>query len=108
LRSYTRLNPLSQPTQYRLAFRELGLSIGLHAVDEMRAWAEEHSDLFSKEHPVPSRAQDLEDYTPLAETIESCWLDSENRRSESWIAHYDINRVMLATSLAPESYLRAV
>jgi hypothetical protein len=101
LQSYTRRRPLSQPAQYRLAFRELGLSIGLHAVGEMRAWTGEHSD------PVHDRAEALAKYTPLAEEIEGVWLDCENRRFGSWIDHYDINRVMLATSLAPESYLKA-
>jgi hypothetical protein len=44
-------------------------------------------------------------FTRLIEIIESFWLESGNRESESWNDHIDINRVMLATSLAPDGYL---
>jgi hypothetical protein len=36
LESCMRDNPLKLPAAYRLAFRELGLSIGLHAAEKMR------------------------------------------------------------------------
>jgi hypothetical protein len=36
LESYSRNNPLRGPAQYRLAFRELGLSIGLRAVNKLQ------------------------------------------------------------------------
>jgi len=36
LESYTRNNSLKLPAEYRLAFRELGLSIGLRAVDKLQ------------------------------------------------------------------------
>jgi len=44
-------------------------------------------------------------YAPLAEIIETFWLEPENRESSSWAEHHGINMVMLATSLAPEGYL---
>jgi hypothetical protein len=40
------------------------------------------------------------------ETIEAFWLERTNRQSDSWIAHHDINRVMLATSVAPDGFLK--
>jgi hypothetical protein len=41
----------------------------------------------------------------LIEIIEGFYLESSNRNAESWAAHADINTVMLATSLEPESFL---
>jgi hypothetical protein len=44
--------------------------------------------------------------TPRAgQAIEAFWLEDRHRKAESWTAHCDINMVMLATSLTPESYL---
>jgi len=84
----------------RLGFRELGLSIGLHAVLRIRGLAAD---------PHAMRLQDLLDeisrYQPLADHIERFWLESANRESASWRDHRDINDVMLATSLAPAGYL---
>ena len=45
-------------------------------------------------------------YQPLAEQIEAFWSDPAHRVDKTWIDHCDINTVMLATSLAPESYLQ--
>ena len=42
---------------------------------------------------------------PLAEAIESSWLDRDSRETRSWLEHRDINEVMLATSLAPAGFL---
>jgi hypothetical protein len=101
LRSYTQGAPLNRPVQYRFAFRELGLAIGLHAVEAALGRTEEDAGL-------PAHVAALTEYTPLADEIETFWVDPANQRARSWTAHYDINRVMLATSLAPESYLAAV
>jgi hypothetical protein len=68
------------PASRRLAFRELGLSIGLRAI---------------------ARGMSI----PLGVAIESFWLRPENQRASSWAEHLDINTVMLATSLAPEGFL---
>jgi hypothetical protein len=38
-------------------------------------------------------------------SIEKFWLEGTNRETTSWIAHHDINRVMLATSPAPDGFL---
>ena len=44
-------------------------------------------------------------YAPLGDIIETFWLDPSNSKAGDWTAHRDINKVMLATSLAPEGYL---
>ncbi|MEQ8859686.1 MAG: hypothetical protein RIC56_13660 [Pseudomonadales bacterium] len=77
----------------RLAFRELGLAIGLHAVPL----------LYRSRLPAAMRLQldRLRRHAPLVETIERFWLDPEHRHAATWQAHEDINTVMLATSLVP-------
>ncbi len=71
---------------HRLAFRELGLAIGLAAADEMNA-------------------RDLARYADLRRAIMSFWTDAVHRRSDAYRAHEDINDVMLATALEPHSFL---
>jgi hypothetical protein len=99
LAAYARGEPVAEPANRRLAFRELGLAIGLHALDRMP--------------PLPARSQRVSTrlanlargYLPLAGRIDDFWSDVGNRRSPTWRAHGDINAVMLATSLAPGGYL---
>ena len=43
----------------------------------------------------------------IGREIEETWLEPKNRRLACWADHEDINTVMLATSLIPESYLKA-
>jgi len=105
LKSYVRNNPLKLPAEYRLAFRELGLSIGLRAVNTLQGLIEENPDLFDKKHPLHSRIETVMRYAPLIEMIENFWLEPANREAISWTEHIDINMVMLATSLAPDGYL---
>jgi len=84
LEALARSYPFRAPPEARLAFRELGLAIGLHGV----------------ESPT-----DIARFTPLADTIVSAWLSPAARAAESWRAHEDINAVMLATALVPDEYL---
>ena len=104
LESYMRENPLKSPAGYRLAFRELGLSIGLRAVEKLKRLVQ-NTDLFSREYGLHSQIQTLMAYVPLHETIEMFWLERANQESNSWVEHRYINMVMLATSLAPDGYL---
>jgi hypothetical protein len=86
---------LGGPASSRLAFRELGLSIGLAAVSRMRA-------------AVRDPDRNLEPLTPFARVgdgIDAFWMDPDNRRAASWLEHRSINEVMLATSLVPDGYL---
>jgi hypothetical protein len=41
----------------------------------------------------------------IGEMIEEFWFDDTHRRPDTWKEHRDINMVMLATSLAPDTYL---
>jgi hypothetical protein len=86
---------LQLPARYRLAFRELGLAIGLHAVERMQA----------ADPGQRAQLEGLAQYLPLAGDIEAFWLDPAQQRSATWIEHQDINTVMLATSLVPDGYL---
>jgi hypothetical protein len=105
LQSFAKNNPLSLSPDYRLAFRELGLSIGLHALERFRDLIESGTTRSDRRIPSRWRSDGLMRYVPLAQSIEKFWLHPENRESETWKSHRDINMVMLATSLAPDGYL---
>ena len=93
LDAFLNTNSLSYLAEYRLAFRELGLAIGLKAIKKMQY-------LFPDEILV----KNLEQYQPLADEIIYFWLSKENQQYSTWQEHIDINSVMLATALAPEGY----
>ena len=105
LQSYERTNSLKLPANYRLAFRELGLSVGLHAIVKLLRLINQTSRDFNMKHRLHSRTESLTQYAPLSDIIETYWLEPANRRTSEWMAHRDINMVMLATSLAPDGYL---
>ncbi len=105
LASYARTNSLDLPADYRLAFRELGLSIGVRAIERLHGLIEENSNLFNKKYSLNSLLETLMRYAPLIETIEKFWLERTRRKANSWMDHQDINMVMLATSLAPDGFL---
>ena len=103
--AFMRTDTLRYPPHYRLAFRELGLSIGLHAIEKMQQLFSRHAECF-KDHPLlRSQLGEFEAYLPLCEFIENFWLAPENQKSSTWNSHLDINSVMLATSLDPDGYL---
>ena len=87
-----------QPAQRRLAFRELGLAIGLSAVERARQFA-------SGDVTLRDAFDALLEHSPLAEAVRVFWSDRAHRTNPTWTDHEDINAVMLATSLAPEGYL---
>jgi hypothetical protein len=105
LESYVRGAPLKLPADYRLAFRELGLSIGLQALVRARELLEQKPGVFRKSRSVKSYLEGLMQYAQLSEVINAFWLERKNRESATWMAHRNINMVMLATSLAPEGYI---
>ena len=102
---FARDNSMHLPAVQRLAFRELGLSIGLQALDRLESHVARNPDIFRDEPRLIPLLDGLKHYLPLLEQIEQFWLDPENRTVSSWRNHVDINTVMLATSLAPEGYL---
>jgi hypothetical protein len=101
LQHYARSGELQLPLEYRLAFRELGLAIGLHAVQRMWQAARKDSGLSS----TKAQLQALMRYLPMRDDIESFWRNPEHHANASWSEHRDINEVMLATSLAPDGFL---
>jgi hypothetical protein len=105
LQYYERRSALNHPAEYRLAFRELGLSIGLHAIEKLPGLIKRATCDFEIKNRLHGHMERMMQYTPLSAVIEAFWLEATNRQAESWIAHRDINMVMLATSLAPEGYL---
>jgi hypothetical protein len=106
LKAYTRgRNPLISPANYRLAFRELGLSIGLHAIEKLQGLIGNAPRDFKMRQRLHSQTEHLMRYAPLGEVIETFWLEPANRQASNWKEHRDINMVMLAASLAPDGYL---
>ncbi|NPA81413.1 MAG: hypothetical protein GXO31_02270 [Epsilonproteobacteria bacterium] len=99
LKLFIQNNYFSYPVEYRLAFRELGLSIGLKGVPIMKEILRDKSDL-------KLYFDILEDFSVIGKEIEEFWLDERNRENESWREHKDINEVMLATALMPEGFLK--
>jgi hypothetical protein len=105
LQYYARSDELHQPARYRLAFRELGLAIGLHALERLQRTVEQGAPSPPADPRLRARLQELMTYLPLREAIETFWRDPDNQRSDTWTEHRDINEVMLATSLAPDGFL---
>ena len=105
LEAYTRNNPLGLEADYRLAFRELGLSLGLRAVEKVQAILLHNPGFLKRQSQLHARLERLLKYLPLGEKIETFWLSPQNRQADSWTKHRDINMVMLATSLAPDTFL---
>ena len=84
---FLRNRSLMRPRSQRLAFRELGLAIGLKA------------PILHPKHRTSDQ------YRILADEIVNAWLPLAHSPDELWQAHRDINEVMLATSLVPDTSL---
>jgi hypothetical protein len=96
---------LELPAGYRLAFRELGLSIGLSGAGMLAVWIEENPDLFGRSHVLQRQVESLVGYGEAGKNIEQFWMHDMNRQAGTWTGHREINMVMLATSLAPKGFL---
>ena len=105
LDSLTESGSLELPARHRLAFRELGLSIGLAGVEKLPEWISKNQGLSDSTSSLQQRIKSLLEYVPLKEKIEQFWLDGKNREAFTWTEHREINMVMLATSLAPDGFL---
>lgn len=105
LKAFAGANPLKIPAAYRLAFRELGLSIGLKGVLPLQGWSEKNSKLFAPQSSLKRNIQALMEFLPMAGEIERFWLEGRNRAVVTWREHREINMVMFATSLAPNGFL---
>ncbi len=102
LQAFLQSSPLAEPANYRLAFRELGLSIGLHAIelskDTLHRVAEDSTAMTQSLDRLTAAAR-------LAAEIESFWSAPAHRQGRTWTDHGDINTVMLATSLMPLGFV---
>ena len=105
LRYFSGTGLLNLPAMYRLAFREFGLSTGLHGVDRLERWINEERSSLRGNEQLAETVSRLKKSCPLSEQIEEFWLRDENQAAETWLEHRDINAVMLATSLGPDSFL---
>lgn len=105
LSRYSRQGDLRQPAERRLAFRELGLAIGLSAIEIIEGEVRAEPLRFAGAAAALARLGALAPYAALGGVIESFWLEPEHRRTRTWADHRDINEVMLATRLAPEGCL---
>lgn len=105
LEAFSRGSLFELPVDYRLAFRELGLSIGLGAVTRIMRIVEQVAERLKNHNTLQAKVDAMMMYTSMREQIESFWLDRSHRAANSWTAHHEINVVMLATSLAPDTYL---
>jgi hypothetical protein len=99
LEDYAVSGQLQEPAKYRLAFRELGLAIGLRGVALIAQNGAPASVAASRQLDALFR------HLPLGDDIESFWRSPEHRASTTWTEHRDINEVMLATRLLPEGML---
>ncbi len=96
---------LSLPAWQRLAFRELGLSIGLSGLSRMQKNLEKGGSNRFYHSGLSKVIEEGLKFWDIKEGIENFWLKEENRLSPTWLEHLDINRVMLAVSLFPDAFL---
>ena len=91
LSRYSATADLGSKAAHRLAFRELGLAIGLEAASRI---------------PEAAARAGIDRYLSLRDEIDGFWLQPRHRTTRTWMEHADINDVMLATSLLPDGFLR--
>lgn len=105
LREYSERNGLGRRAAERLAFRELGLAIGLRAVGRIENRPEPGDTSRSHAAKLAAALRALARYESLGAEIRSFWLVPGHRETRTWADHRDINDVMLATSLVPDGFV---
>jgi hypothetical protein len=106
LQAFVAQNPLRLPAEYRLAFRELGLMIGLLAIGRMQNRIAQKPGNFSGAQQLITLLNDLKTFQHTHEFIGIFWMNPVHQATDNWKHHADINNVMLATTLAPDGYLQ--
>ena len=96
---------LKQPARHRLAFRELGLAIGLRAVPIIANTLQSERIAFESRPSLLRIMERLRPYKPLSDEIIEFWLPYVEGPDETWKAHRHINELMLATAIAPNTFL---
>ena len=93
----------SQPLERRLAFRELGLAIGVQGIDAMLVSIKRAPERFGAAGDfaaLEARLDSMSKFSLLARHIEDTWDADGARATQGWLEHIDINQIMLAASLA--------
>jgi hypothetical protein len=103
--SFVRARHLANAVSNQLAFRELGLAIGLKAVSAIAHIIEEDRGHFQNRGDLNRSIDVLQRHMSIGDEIISAWLPYAEHRDKSWRAHQDINEVMLATALIPNTFL---
>jgi hypothetical protein len=103
IKSYLSTGQLSLDPEHRLAFREIGLSIGFKGLNLMEKFIEKTPEIFISTHL--KQLKQLQNYQYMVRYIDEYWLDPKNQESTNWKEHRDINTVMLATALYPDGFL---
>jgi hypothetical protein len=96
---------LKRPAEHRLAFRELGLAIGLRTVPIIARAFQNERTAFGNRPSLFLLIDPILSYERLSDDIIGLWLPYAENPNESWRAHQDINEVMLATAIAPSTFL---
>ena len=99
LRTFRDSYALTRPAEQRLAFRELGLAIGLRGIKLIDAREPISED-------ISGLVREILAYISLADEIESFWSTPDHRQVRIWTEHENINAVMLATTLLPHGFLK--
>lgn len=106
LHHYRAQGELQRKAAQRLAFRELGLSIGLQGMAIVQGQLSSRGSAFRDAPRTARSLQAIAALSALAPEIEAFWIEPEHRASTPWREHQDINDVMLATSLLPDACQR--
>ena len=105
LEHYARHGSYKQAPAQRLAFRELGLSIGLSALDLLDFELQAAPENFSDSSHLRALLAGLRPFEEMGAELTEFWVEPSNQHGRRWTEHLDINEVMLATSLVPDGYL---
>jgi hypothetical protein len=95
---------LSWPAKHRLAFRELGLAIGLRALPTIADAIGKDRRRFVNGSALRRSVDLLLPYESVSENIVSFWMPHARHPDANWLAHRNINDVMLATALIPHTF----
>jgi len=96
LRQYLRCDPFAAPASQRLAFRELGLAIGIQTLPVLAATGRNAPSLVKAVGPHLTSLQTLAHHE---QQLVAYWSERSRRSGSLWQEHRDINDVMLATAL---------
>ena len=105
LSRFVRAQPLAEASSNRLAFRELGLAIGLKAVPAIALKITEHGNYFEKTEHLLRAIDLLQRHALMGDEIIGAWLPHAEQQDKNWRSHQDINEVMLSTALIPNTFL---